>query len=429
MAVVAKQSRLNVVQIGERALTSRRSRKPRHPFNLKSKPYEITPFCVAPVLPGETMQNLLLQSRVVTDPIQNALIGWHKEYHYFYVKHRALSAWDTTGLLQTMMLTPGTDVSSLKASANNIPYYTFKGGMEFVEEAVTAIVLNYFRDEGETVAPAGEYYPYAQLDHESWLQSLKLESGGADDEELPGVDGIEETDIHPAFTAEYAQWELMRDAGFTDATYEDYLRSYGVSIPKAEDKGLTPDEMHRPELIFSKRVWSYPSNTVNPSDGIPASAVSWSIAERGDKKRFFKEPGFIVGLTVAKPKLYFGSQKGAAVGLLNSAYRWLPAVLNSYPYSSIAEELDSATDGILQGGAEDYWMDVRDLFLHGDQFVNHAMSAAANHGIAVPTAALVYKYPTDAMIESLFKTAGSEYVREDGVTMFNILGRQVEGTP
>ena len=87
------------------------------------------------------------------------------------------------------------------------------------------------------------------------------------------------------------------------------------------------------------------------------------------------------------------------------------------------EQLDSATDGILQNQTEDYWLDARDVFRYGDQFVNHAMSAAANHGIALPTAALDKKYPTDAMIESLFKTANVDYVREDGVCNLNILGR------
>jgi len=34
------------------------------------------------------VENLLIQSRVVTDPLQNSLIGWWQEYYIFYVKHR-----------------------------------------------------------------------------------------------------------------------------------------------------------------------------------------------------------------------------------------------------------------------------------------------------------------------------------------------------
>lgn len=415
-------SQVRVVNAQNMRSQRRTHRRPQHKFNLKSKPFEICPFMIAPVLPGETMDNLMMQARVVSDPIQNSLIGWHKEYYFFYIKHRALAAVDTTGKLQSMMLDPATDVSSLKAGANSIPNYTFKSGMDFVSMCTRAIIEEYFRDEGEAynVATIENYYA-AQIDQEQWYQSLKLESALADDMELPGVDELEELDILPGFTTQYAQWELMRDQGMTDLTYEDFLRSYGVSIPKSEDEGGTPDVRHRPELIRNFRSWTYPSNVINPTDGAAKSAVFWDIKEVASKKRFFKEPGFIFGITITRPKLYLGNQKGAAVGFLNDAYSWLPAVLRGYEYTGVKEVLDSVTDGILQNQTEDYWLDVSDLFRYGDQFVNHAMSAAANHGIGLPTTTLGYKYPTDAMVESLFVTGGSEYIREDGVVHLNIL--------
>lgn len=417
-----------IVSVTDRPTTQRRPRRPRHTFNLKTKPYEIAPFMIAPVLPGETLSSLLMQSRVVTDPIQNSLIGWHKEYYFFYVKHRALNVlWSDADalLLQTQMLDPSTSMTNLRAAANTTPYYTFKAGIDYVLACTHAVIKEFFRDEDEAVNVASiENYFAAQMDQENWAHSMKEESATGDDTDLPGQDQLEETDVIETETGQYAQWEIMRDAGLTDATYEDFLRSYGVSIPKSEDQGGTQDEKHKPELIRFIREWSYPSNTVNPADGTVASAVSWSIAERADKKRFFKEPGFIFGVTVTRPKVYMGLQKGAAVGMLDSAYGWLPALLSGHPWTSVTEELDSATDGILQGGDEDYWVDLRDLFLYGDQFVNHTFSAAANHGLAHPVAAtLQRKYPTDAMVESLFKTATTEYVREDGVVHLNILSR------
>lgn len=418
-----QQPQVRLVSTGNMRSQRRLQRRPQHKFNLKSKPFEICPFMIAPVLPGETMTNLLTQVRVVSDPIQNSLIGWHKEYYYFYIKHRGLAAWDTTGKLQSMMLDTTTDVSSLKAGANSIPNYTFKSGMDYVGACTRAVVEEFFRDEGEAynVASIENYYA-AQIDQEQWYQSLKLESALADDTELPGVDEIEDWNYPlPGFTTQYAQWELMRDQGMTDLTYEDYLRSYGVDVPKTEDEGGTPDIRHRPELIRFHRKWTYPSNVINPTDGAAKSAVFWDIAENANKKRFFKEPGFIFGVTVTRPKLYLGNQKGAAVGFLNDAYAWLPATLRGHEYTGIKETLDSVTEGILQNQTEDYWLDVSDLFRYGDQFVNHAMSAAANHGIGMPTSTLGYKYPTDAMVESLFVTAGSEYIREDGVVHLNIL--------
>lgn len=417
-----------IVAVSNAPRVRRVARRPQHKFNLKTKPFEIAPFMIAPVLPGETMQNLLMQSRVVTDPINNALIGWWKEYYFFYVTHRALHAWDTTGLLQDMMLDPATNVATLKEAANGVPYYEFKGGMGFVQPCVEAIIAEFFRDEDEAVNVASiENYYAAKIDQEGWHHSLIKEGTGTDDPELPGVDPQEEEDILTGFSGQYAQWELMRDAGMTDLTYDDYLKSYGVDVPKSES--VEPETRHVPELIRFVREWTYPTNHVDPATGSPSSACSWSIAERADKKRFFKEPGFLVGVTVTRPKLYLGSQKGAAVGLLDNAYKWLPAVLDGHPYVSVIENTFSATDGILQNQTTDYWLDVKDLFLYGDQFVNHAMSASANHGLALPAVDAQKRYPTDAMVESLFKTGGSEYVREDGVVHLNILSRQRETTP
>ena len=406
-------------------------RSPQHKFNLKAKPYEIVPALIAPVVPGESLDSALLQARVVSDPIQNSLIGWWQEYHFFYVKHRGLAAWDTTGVLQSMMLDTTTSVAALVAAANSTPYYTFKGGLDFVQACHRAVITEFFRDEGETWnADLGEFYPMAQIDQEQWYHTLKKESGGADDAELPGVDELEELDILPGMTTQYAQWELMRDAGMTDLSYEDHLRSYGVSIPKAEDDSGSPDDKFKPELLRSVRKWTYPSNVINPADGGARSAVFWDIGEKITKRRFFREPGFIYAVSVTRPKIYLGNQKGAAVGNLDDAYGWLPAVLAGVPYATVTETLDSLTDGIFQNQNEDYWYDLKDLFLYGDQFVNHAMSAAANHGLALPvTNTLAIKYATDALVESLFVTAGSEYIRQDGVCHLNILGRQWETTP
>ena len=49
----------------------RRVRAPMHTFAVRQKPYQIVPFCLAPVLAGETLQNLLMQARVVTDPVKS----------------------------------------------------------------------------------------------------------------------------------------------------------------------------------------------------------------------------------------------------------------------------------------------------------------------------------------------------------------------
>ena len=426
---MARAPNIRVVEATNVKAQRRRQRHPKHTFNLKFKPYEIVPAAILPVLPGETLESALSQFTAVTDPMQNRLIGGHMEMHAFYVKHRSLAAVDTTGILQNMMLDPTTAVTTLQAGANSVPYYTFKGGMNFVQMCHQAVIESFFRDEGEdwNVATV-EQYPAAQIEQEGWYHSLKEESVTGDDTELPGVDEQEELDILPGFTTHYAQWEIMRDTGMTDLDYDDYLKSYGVSIPKAEsDDDTNADgvvDKHEPELLRSWRSWAAPSNVINPTDGSAKSALYWKEGVAINKRRFFREPGFVYVVVLMRPKLYLGNQKGSAVGLLNDAYAWLPAVLNGMGYTSVKEILDSTTDGILQNQDEDYWIDLSDLFEFGDQFVNHAMGASANHGLALPSANNAgRKYVTDAMMESLFVTAGTDYVYVDGAFHANILTR------
>ena len=71
-------------------VNQRKMRAPHTNFHIKTRPWQIQPFCIFPVLPGETMQNAMWKSRVVSDPVKNRLIGWWKEYYLFYVRFRDL---------------------------------------------------------------------------------------------------------------------------------------------------------------------------------------------------------------------------------------------------------------------------------------------------------------------------------------------------
>jgi hypothetical protein len=65
---------------------SRKMRRPTHTFYVENHPYVMQPFMLAPVLPGETLKQMLFQCRAVTSPIKNPLIGWHLEHYWFYVR-------------------------------------------------------------------------------------------------------------------------------------------------------------------------------------------------------------------------------------------------------------------------------------------------------------------------------------------------------
>ena len=419
--VARQRNQIKVVTANEVEKQRRFTRVPEHTFNLKAKPYAIVPFCCVPTLPGETLTHGLLQSRVVTDPINHPLIGWWKEYYLFHVPWRGMP--DFASTLSQMALNDTTSLTALKAAANDAAMYTFKGGVKYVEECLEVVVEEFFRDEGEGyTATTIDGYPQAIVDQNRWLQSLKLVGDGADDNELPGVDQLEELDILPGFTNHYTQWELMRDLNMTDVTFEDYLEAEGVNVRRADVHTGIPQLDFKPELIRYAREWTYPTNHIDPTNGTPSSACSWSIVEKITKRRRWSEPGFIFGVTVCRPKIYFGNQKGAYVGAMDSIYNFLPKMLQGESYTGLKEVPASATDGIVQGHATAAWFDLADALVFGDQFVNYAATVASGHAVALPTATMQKRYVASADVTAMFKTAGTEYVKEDGVFRPAILG-------
>lgn len=407
-----------MAQIGE---NRRRMRRPAHTFHLEHKPYVIQPFMIAPVLPGETLQNLLLQSRAITDPIKNPLIGWHLEYYFFYVKHRDLAERDE---FTQMMLDPSWDDSNVDAAASSDYTYTYIGGIDWVELCLRRVIDCYFRDDDEDYTNSvgqlsGTYLAHVGLD--GWWDSLTL----AADMTTEDVQVVDPAGTDVLYASEVAaamrQWELLRAGNLTNQSYEEYLATYGIRPEAAE--------LHIPELIRYVREWQYPSNTIDPSDGSPTSAVSWAVAERADKARFFREPGFIFGVTVARPKVYTNMPLGAGVGMLGNVFSWLPAVLSDDPMTSFRHFADAAGAGPFgaqMGDNNGYWVDVKDLFMYGDQFLNFARTQGTADGLrnvqtVIVSTSAERRYVGASGISSLFVTATTaERVRQDGIVTMSI---------
>jgi hypothetical protein len=395
-------------------LGTRKVRSPQHTFSIKATPYVLQPFLLAPVLPGETMKNLLLQSRVISDPVKAPLVGWWKEYYFFYVKHRDLDARD---LLQEMMLTPNVAVTSLQEAAS-VDYYSYANAINWSKLCLKRVVEEYFRHENE----AWDTYlfngmPVASLVGETFLNSFtQADEYLTPDVTIDGTAPLTASEVDLALQ----QWQVLKMHNLTAMTYEDYLRSYGVKTGRVE--------LHRPELIRYVRDWTYPSNTIEPTTGVPTSALSWSITERADKDRFFSEPGFVFGVTTSRPKIYMKNLKGSAAGAMQDVFSWLPATGNpEISYKKFAEGAGPV------GGFDDasnlgYWIDMRDLLVYGDQYFNYANTATDTGIIDMPTSAGQRYYPALATIEALFVNVLGK-IREDGRVDLSILGRQVDQNP
>lgn len=390
----------------------RKTRNPQHPFAVRHMPFQIQPFLLAPVLPGETLKSGNIQSRCVTDPIKNPLIGYWLEHYVFYVPHLAMPNADAW---KSMVLEADFDTAAQETAAANVKNYHAANTIDWVNECLQTILkaeYGWFRSGDEAWNAATiDGVPSARVQTESWLDSV------INDYDMPDVtiDGsttpIEMTQLNKL----QLQWEALTSMGLTEATYEDFLRTYGVRVNKAEDPT-------RPELLRYSRAWQYPSNTVDPATGAPSSAVSWAVSQTLDKDRFFKWPGFVFGVTVCRPKVYLSKQKGIASSLLDNALSWLPAILRDNFGASLKQV--PKTEGPLQGNVTDshYWVDLVDLFMYGDQFVNFALTETNAGLVALPTAGLQKKYPSQADVEGLFvgATAATRLVRQDGITTLAI---------
>lgn len=410
--------------VTEMSRMKRVSRRPRHTFNLQTRPWQIQPFMIAPVLPGETLKNLFIQARTVTDPVKNPLIGWWLEHYFFYIKHRDL---DGRADYVDMMLDIDKDMSAYDATA--VPaYYEVASGIGWVGQCLKRVVEEYFRDKGETwntvLIPASGGLPVAKVKtEETWMDSLLPDSA------FPTRDLDTETgDVLTAetFDRNYENWLFMRQQGMTQMTYEDYLQTYGVS------KNVV--EPHKPELLRYLREWQYPTNTIDPTNGTPRSAVSWAIADRADKDRRFDEPGFLFGVQVARPKVYFANQRAHASTLLSNAFSWLPAIMRDDPGTSLREIATGA--GPLGGVAGNHWVDLRDIFMYGDQFINFDADSTGlvtinyPNSVQLPLATTFQKkYAAEGDAAEMFvDEVTNRLIRSDGVVQCVILGREVDNT-
>lgn len=405
------------------AAQKRRLRHPQHTFQLRVRPWQIQPFMIAPVLPGETLKNLVLQDRVVSDPLKPdmKLIGWWCEHFFFYVKHRDFNEPERTAVT-SMMLDPTFDMDPYRASVSSVPYYTFETGIKWLEFCMKPIIEHFFRDEGEAWdSKLIDGIPQAQVfgkGHNNWTDSLTLDADKRDrDVAMPvNIEDLDDTMAH---------YMALRDAGLAPMDYEDFIRTYGAKVRQEEQS----PELHRPELIRYLRDWTYPTNIVEPTTGVPTSAAAWSITERADKDRFFAEPGFIVGLTVQRPKVHMKNIAGYLAGGMDDVYKWLPAMLHQH-YEKGFKMFQAGNFGPLRNiVSDDYWVDIRDLFTYGDQFNNFNAGFVSPAGtVDVPTALGDPRYADAADLDEMFNGAPN-LIRHDGIVTLGILGRQMDKTP
>lgn len=381
----------------------RTNRNPRHQFLVNASPWEIVPFFIAPVLAGETMKGLLMQGTTKMEGVKPALSGWWQETFFFYVKHRDLAARD----LLAEMHVANASTASLEAGANSLYFHAV--GIPWMQMCYQRIVEEYFRDEGEPfgAATSSNGYALARLDRSNFLDSAILDgfTPDTDEDQLPGDElhnSLYEAHAVPAgYEAHFDTWLQMRRARLVAVDFEDYLKAHGIRV--AKDK-VDP---HRPELVRYEKDWQTPRPWYVPYTGEPAASLTWTQSIRADKDRFFDEPGFLVGLSVIRPKVLIAGISGSAVGLLKDAFTWLPAMLNSDPETSLIKVSNATAKDLFPNyeGTEEVWIDVKDLFVHGEDYTN---IGPASNGTGIdslvalddgPDTAFHRRYPSSALFD------------------------------
>ena len=407
--------------------TDRVSRTPSHPFWIAHQPYEIQPFHCSRVLPGDTLTNLYFESRMIWRGLISSTAGCRVQYFFFHVRATDLAL----DAFRDMFVDPtNTDLissTSLEDATGNVPTYCAPGAIDWTQRGLEKIVEHHFRDEGEAwnsvVTTRG--LPVAQIKQRSWLDSFTLAANMPEGAAIAGATDAGDLDrLMDAFNQ-------LRAMGLVQMDYWDWLRSNGISVPD-QDEGV-------PKLVAMFSEWYMPVNTVEPTDGVPTTAFSAVFKENMRKPMMFREPGFIIGIAVVRPKVLF-ALKGSLAGFATRAWDWDPNYLREMPEASLKHFADTSALGPFGADLSDaggYFVDMRDDLVHGDQFTLTSLPTnadATSQSYSSPiTAGGVWKYPPLAGIDpdhvSYDALFSPNAIVHDGVVNLTIQGFSVDYTP
>lgn len=401
-------SNIQVIQPGQTRTRKRRS--PHFPIAGIMKPFGLYPWYVHPVLPGETLEMASTKVRVLSKPIKHPFAGAWLETWMVYVKFT-----DLDRELGNMFIADDFSTTGY-TSAGSARYFTASGQIDWVKMITERFHDAYFLDEGET-AQTIDGVRMVKMNNNSWMQNCIFE---------PTDEAVDTGDIGD-LGQQLTGYQMMQLMSMSELTYEDYLKQFGVQSIRTA--------IGEPEILGYSRSWKQPANVIDPTDGSPSSAWSWSDDIRIDKNKRFDEPGFVVFLSAIRPKMYFGNLTRSMVGELWGFSDWFPAYNIADPTSR--GKVIASNHGIVAGGDAtpvNIMYDQADLLSHGEQFIN---CAAGDHPYALPTAdapdwssgsnspqLLRGEYATAADVANLFvsATASEQFAFYEGMATLKIAG-------
>ena len=112
---------------------------------------------------------------------------------------------------------------------------------------------------------------------------------------------------------------------------------------------------------------------------------------------------------------------------MKDVHSWLPAILQGR--DDLGHVLNDAAEGPAPGVFSDgYWLDVRDLLLYGDQYVNYDPAANEPPFVSLPAADGTRRYAAESEIAQFFSDPDAKHFDIDGLCSLSISGRQKAST-
>ena len=389
---------------------TRVNRRPSFPIAGGIVPYGLYPVMIHPVLPGETLESATIKIQMRSRPIKNPLAGCWLEFWLAYVKFT-----DLDRELGEMFISDTYSSSGHTASSDNARTFTKTGQIDWVGKCLNRIHDAYFVNDSETPRTI-DGVPQVKLNQTSWMQNMMFKPA---DETLVTADTF---DTHQQLSA----WMMLQQMQMDEITYEEYLRQYGVQSIRTN--------VGDPEILRYARSWTLPRNEINPEDGSPASAWLWRDDITLDKPKRFDEPGFVIALACARPKMFNAGHEWSMVGNLWGFSDWFPAYNLTDPTMGIKEMAnnDPVFSAAANGdGTKALLFDQRDMLSHGEQFLNgnHPWALPLSTAMSVDTGAALedirHEYCTLENVKDIFTaeaTVADYCIAYDGLASLRIAG-------
>lgn len=374
-------SRSNIKDIGPGY--GRVRRNPMFPTAGIMVPFGLYPLAAFPLNAGDTLENLSMSGRFISQPIKHPINGaWFEQW----IAAVPLSLINSAFFTDLAPVTTG-----FTAAADQPRYFTKAGGLDLIKRAYDLVVAEYFTRVGAT-PPVNDGVTMLPRMGVDWTENLMLKPSALNVSLLP-MQGV-----NTALTGIDLESER---ALIESSDYRDWVQQFGVKDPARNDI--------RPRILRYLRNWSLPQNVIDPASGSPRSAFYWSPTLKLEKRMRAPEPTIVLVLGAWRPQMFSDYLPQSYLSRMAGIKEWLP------PHNEAAWSPIQGNDPLFKAGfgvvGDNLIFDRSDIWSRGEQFIN-CLPADSPYPVPVSTSTGVPggqdqmrgKYPTAADINALFVT-------------------------